>query len=120
MAAKDDLGRRGERIAERALVARGYEILDRNWRCPEGEIDLVALDGASLVFVEVKTRTSTDFGHPFEAITPGKLSRLRRLAAAWLNERGPVRGATRLRVDAIGVLAPRDAPATIEHLEGIF
>jgi putative endonuclease len=120
MAAKDELGRRGERIAERALTGRGYEILDRNWRCPEGEIDLVALDGEALVFIEVKTRTSTAFGHPFEAITPGKLSRLRRLAAAWLAARGPVRRANRLRIDAIGVIAPRDAPASIEHLEGIF
>lgn len=120
MAAKDELGRRGERIAERALVARGYEVLDRNWRCPDGEIDLVALDGEALVFIEVKTRSSTRYGHPFEAITPGKLSRLRRLAAAWLAARGPVRGAQRLRIDAIGVLAPRDAPASIEHLEGIF
>jgi putative endonuclease len=120
MAAKDELGRRGERIAERALAARGYEILDRNWRCPDGEIDLVALDGEALVFIEVKTRSSTRYGHPFEAITPGKLSRLRRLAAAWLAARGPVRGARRLRIDAIGVLAPRDAPASIEHLEGIF
>lgn len=120
MAAKDELGRRGERIAERALAARGYEILDRNWRCPDGEIDLVALDGEALVFIEVKTRSSTRYGHPFEAITPGKLSRLRRLAAAWLVARGPVRGARRLRIDAIGVLAPRDAPASIEHLEGIF
>lgn len=120
MAAKDELGRRGERIAERALANRGYEILDRNWRCAEGEIDLVALDGEALVFIEVKTRTSTAFGHPFEAITPGKLSRLRRLAAAWLAVRGPVRRATRLRIDAIGVIAPCDAPASIEHLEGIF
>jgi putative endonuclease len=120
MAAKDDLGRRGERIAERALSAQGYEIIDRNWRCPEGEIDLVARDGDALVFIEVKTRASTAFGHPFEAITPGKLSRLRRLAAAWLAARGPVRGISRLRIDAIGVIAPRDAPASIEHLEGIF
>jgi putative endonuclease len=120
MAAKDELGRRGERIAERALVARGYEILDRNWRCADGEIDLVGRDGSALVFIEVKTRSSTNFGHPFEAITPGKLSRLRRLAGAWFRDRGPVRGVDRLRVDAIGVIAPRGAPATIEHLEGIF
>lgn len=120
MAAKDELGRRGERIAERALVARGYEILDRNWRCPDGEIDLVARDGDALVFIEVKTRSSTAFGHPFEAITPGKLSRLRRLAAIWLHDHHPVSGVARLRVDAVGVIAPTGAPATIEHLEGIF
>lgn len=120
MAAKDDLGRRGERIAERALSGLGYNIIDRNWRCPSGEIDLVARDGDALVFIEVKTRTSTAFGHPFEAITPRKLARLRRLAAAWLDACGPVSGATRLRIDAIAVVAPPDGPASIEHLEGIY
>lgn len=119
MAAKDDLGRRGERIAERALVAVGYEILARNWRCEHGEIDLVARDGEALVVVEVKTRTSDAFGHPFEAITPLKLARLRRLATVWLDQNGPVPGVRALRIDAIGVLAPPDAPARIEHLEGI-
>jgi len=120
MAAKDDLGKRGERIAERALVAVGYEILDRNWRCPDGEIDLVARDGDCLVFVEVKTRAGTGFGHPFEAISRRKLSRLRRLAAAWIGANGFVRGTARMRIDAVGVIAPRDAPAHIEHLEGIY
>lgn len=119
MAAKDELGRRGEWIAERALVQRGYRILDRNWRCREGEIDIVARDGDAVVVVEVKTRTTTLFGHPFEAITPVKLRRLRRLATAWLAANGPVAGTHHLRVDAVGVLAPEDAPASIEHLEGI-
>lgn len=123
MAEKDELGRRGERIAERALIGRGYRILDRNWRCREGEIDLVARDGDSLVFVEVKTRSSDAFGHPFEAITAAKLARLRRLASAWLaagGQRAAISSAGRIRIDAIAVLAPRDAPATLEHLEGVF
>lgn len=120
MAAKDELGMRGERIAERALSRLGYEILDRNWRCAEGEIDLVARDGDALVVIEVKTRSSSAYGHPFEAITPAKLARLRRLATAWLHAHGPVAGTTRVRVDAIGVLAPHDSPASIEHLEGIY
>lgn len=119
MAAKDDLGRRGERIAERALRAAGFEILDRNWRCRDGELDLVARHGDAVVIVEVKTRTGLGFGHPFEAITPMKLARLRRLATAWLVENGPVDGARRVRIDAVAVLAPADAPASIEHLEGI-
>ncbi len=123
MAEKDELGRRGERIAERALIGRGYRILDRNWRCREGEIDLVARDGDALVFVEVKTRSSDAFGHPFEAITAAKLARLRRLASAWLaagGRRAAIGSAGRIRIDAIAVLAPRDAPATLEHLEGVF
>ena len=118
MAAKDELGRRGERIAERALVARGYEILDRNWRCPEGEIDLVGRDGGALVFIEVKTRTSTAFGHPFEAITPLKLARLRRLAGVWCAAHPEQRG--RIRIDAVAVLAPRGAEPVVEHLVGVF
>jgi putative endonuclease len=121
MAAKDELGQRGERLAERALVGRGYEILDRNWRCAAGEIDLIARDGDELVFVEVKTRRSTTYGHPFEAITAAKLARLRRLVAAWLAAGGSAHlRAGRVRIDAIAVLAPADAPASLEHLEGIF
>lgn len=121
MAAKDELGVRGERVAERALLGRGYAILDRNWRCPEGEIDLVARDGETLVVVEVKTRSSTAFGHPFEAITPAKVARLRRLATAWLHaQRGLSPRPRRLRIDAIAVLAPPGVPASLEHLEGVF
>jgi putative endonuclease len=108
---------RGERIAERHLVARGMVVLDRNWRCPLGEIDLVLQDGDEVVFVEVKTRSSEAFGHPLEAITPAKLARLRRLARAWM-EAHP--GARRIRIDAVAVLAPRRAPASIEHLERLF
>ena len=117
MAAKDELGMRGERIAERHLVARGLTVIDRNWRCPQGEIDLVLRDGDETVFVEVKTRTSDTFGHPLEAITVAKLARLKRLAAAWCSEHP---GAGRIRIDAVAVVAPRRAPATVEHLERIF
>jgi putative endonuclease len=117
MAAKDELGQRGERIAERHLVARGLTVLDRNWRCPQGEIDLVLRDGDETVFVEVKTRTSTAYGHPLEAITVAKLARLRRLAAAWCAAHP---GVGRIRIDAVAVVAPHRAPATVEHLERVF
>jgi putative endonuclease len=117
MAAKDELGQRGERIAERHLVALGMTVLDRNWRCPQGEIDLVLRDGDETVFVEVKTRTSDAYGHPLEAITVPKLARLRRLAAAWCAAHP---GTGRIRVDAVAVVAPRRAPATVEHLAGVF
>lgn len=117
MAAKDELGIRGERIAERHLLARGWRLLDRNWRCPHGEIDLVLQDGDETVFVEVKTRSSTAFGHPLEAISAAKLARLRRLAGVWVAAHP---GAGRIRIDAVAVVAPRRAPATVEHLEGVL
>jgi putative endonuclease len=117
MAAKDELGMRGERIAERHLLRRGLTLLDRNWRCPQGEIDLVLRDGDEVVFVEVKTRSSVAFGHPLEAITASKLARLRRLAGAWC-EAHP--GAGRIRIDAVAVIAPHNLPATVEHLERVF
>ena len=117
MAAKDELGMRGERLAEQHLIARGYRLLDRNWRCTEGEIDLVMHDGDEVVFVEVKTRSSVAFGHPLEAITAVKLARLRRLAGAWCLAHP---GAHRIRIDAVAVIAPRGEAATLEHLERIF
>lgn len=122
MAAKDDLGRRGEELASAFLIGRGYLILDRNWRCPQGEIDVIARQGEEVVFVEVKTRSSVAFGHPLEAITVPKLARLRRLAGAWCEAHPvPPHGARRrIRIDAIGVIAPTRAPATIEHLERVF
>ncbi|QAY73802.1 YraN family protein [Agromyces protaetiae] len=117
MAHNTELGRHGEQIAAGHLEARGMQILDRNWRCPIGELDLVARDGRDTVFVEVKTRTTAAFGHPFEAITALKLARLRRLALAWCEQSEAPVG--RIRIDAISVLAPTDAPAFVEHLEGI-
>ncbi len=118
MAAKDVLGRRGEELAASFLVNEGYTILDRNWRCPQGEIDLVAFDGNETVFVEVKTRSSVAFGHPLEAITTLKLARLRRLAAAWCAEHEG--NHDRIRIDAIAVIAPRHGTPQIEHLKRVF
>ncbi|SFR75561.1 putative endonuclease [Agromyces sp. CF514] len=117
MAHNAELGRRGEQLAADHLESRGLRVIDRNWRCVHGEIDLVARDGEATVFVEVKTRTSHDYGHPFAAITPPKLARLRRLAIAWCE--ATEAGVARIRIDAVAVLAPADAPAIIEHLEGI-
>ena len=117
MAHNAELGRRGEQLAVDHLEARGMAVIDRNWRCRLGEIDITARDGRDTVFIEVKTRTSTDYGHPFESITPVKLARMRRLAIAWCEATdAPV---SRLRIDAVAVLAPVEAPALVEHLEGI-
>lgn len=118
MAAKDELGRRGEDLAARHLVASGLTIVERNWRCSLGEIDVVARDAGELVFVEVKTRSSVAFGHPLEAITATKLARLRRLAAAWCEEHPGSH--ERIRIDAIAVIAPRRGAVQIEHLARVF
>ncbi|WP_308464972.1 YraN family protein [Rathayibacter soli] len=116
MAAKDTLGRRGEELAAEYLQAHGYRLIDRNWRCNQGELDLIVERDGETVFVEVKTRSSLAYGHPFEAITAVKVARLRRLAAAWCAESEQFVG--RARVDAVAVIASGD-DVTIEHLEGV-
>ncbi|MBD7994433.1 YraN family protein [Arthrobacter sp. Sa2CUA1] len=123
MRAKDALGRTGEDLAADHLTAAGYNILERNWRCPQGEIDLVVRDGATLVVVEVKTRSSLNYGHPFEAVSSAKLARLYVLAAAWA--RAHPASPKDWRVDAVSVLLPGSADSAgnpdpvIEHLKGI-
>src|SRR2546430_14272247 len=86
--ATDGVGSYGERMAVRHLVAEGLVLLDRNWRCSAGEIDIVAREGDVLVFCEVKTRRTTRFGTPAEAVVATKVRRLRRLAAQWLATSG--------------------------------
>ncbi|AAT89288.1 hypothetical protein ATY41_11725 [Leifsonia xyli subsp. xyli] len=117
MAKKDELGRRGESVAAHWLEAHGYVLIGRNWRIRSGEIDIIARTGNITVFVEVKTRATTHYGHPLEAITPEKAARLRRLTAEWCRTYGPLPGA--LRVDAIGVLNAWSANPEIHHLPGI-
>ncbi|ARJ04838.1 UPF0102 protein [Cnuibacter physcomitrellae] len=114
MRAKDTLGRRGEQAAADHLVAEGLEILDRNWRCEIGEIDIVARDGDTLVVVEVKTRSSSAFGHPFEAVDSEKLVRLHQLGRRWRLAH-PEHRLRRMRVDVVGVLWP-GSQARIERL----
>lgn len=98
------LGHAGEAMAVQFLEAKGWTILDRNWRCPEGEIDIVAYDPEqrAIVVVEVKTRAGLGYGTPMESITYAKVRRLRRLAAVYMKTQG--RRAPRLRVDGVGVL----------------
>jgi len=116
-AARQALGRYGESLAARHLAAQGMVVLDHNWRCPAGEIDLVLRDGRVLVICEVKTRSSEAFGSPFEAVTPTKLDRLRRLAAQWL-EAHPVQPGE-IRIDMVGILRPPRGSAVVEHVRGI-
>ena len=111
------LGAAGEDAAQRWYEARGYEIIDRNWRVREGEIDLVVRHGSTVVFCEVKTRSSDRYGAPVEAITATKQRRLRTLAARWFAEhpgqRGPV------RFDVASVL-PAGAEPTVDVIEAAF
>lgn len=119
MAAKDDLGAAGEERATRYLIDHGYEILDRNWRCPQGEIDIVAAQGQVLAIVEVKTRRSTAFGHPFEAIDARKRRRLWQLAHAWMERHSDQVRGKKIRLDAIGVIGPDPDAGQLEHLKDL-
>jgi|SRR5829696_4767872 len=115
MRAKDLRGRRGEEIAADHLIGLGLVVLDRNWRCDIGELDIVAREGDSLVICEVKTRSSRRFGDPLEAITAAKATRLRRLAGRWASDHG-VRAAE-IRIDLVGIVLTGNAPV-IEHIRG--
>jgi putative endonuclease len=122
MHAKDSLGRYGENVAVAHLQGIGMDVLERNWRCRAGEIDVIAVDSAvtgdCLVICEVKTRRSAVAGSPVEAVTPAKVSRLRRLTAAWLADQD--RHFAEIRIDVVAVLHPLRGPVVIEHLKGVF
>lgn len=111
------LGRAGERLAAEYLEQHGLVVLSRNWRCPQGELDIVATDARRVVVCEVKTRSGVDYGSPLEAVTPEKVRRLRQLAGVWLSEHG-VRWC-QVRFDVISVLWPPGGPARIEHREEV-
>jgi putative endonuclease len=116
-AVKQALGAYGETLAARYLVEQGMVVLDRNWRCDAGEIDLVLRDGEVLVVCEVKTRSSTRYGTPHEAVSEIKLARLRRLAVRWLEERRvDVRD---IRIDLVGIIRPRRGASVVDHVRGI-
>lgn len=114
---KQGLGRLGEEAAARYLAERlGWRILERNWRCSEGELDIVAYDGRRHVVCEVKTRSGVLFGTPFDAVTPAKAARLRRLAGRWAAEHR-VRAAS-VRVDVLSLVGGRQG-FDLEHFEGV-
>ncbi|NGO71422.1 YraN family protein [Streptomyces boncukensis] len=126
MDARGALGRYGEDLAARRLREAGMAVLVRNWRCAEGEIDLIARDADALVVCEVKTRRagrSGVFEHPMAALPPSKAARLRRLAARWLSEhwlarygRLPPGG---VRIDLVGVLLPERGAPAVQHVRGV-
>lgn len=111
------LGADGETVAARHLVRAGMVLLDRNWRCELGEIDLVLRDGRTLVVCEVKTRSSLRFGSPLEAVTEAKAARLRRLAARWLTDHGV--HPDDVRIDLVGVVLPRGGRPDVDHVRGV-
>lgn len=119
MRVKDEVGRFGEGIATARLAEAGLVVLERNWRCPDGEIDIVARDGAMVVFVEVKTRSSAQFGDPSEAVTYRKAARIHRLAARWLSEHPDVR-AEELRFDIVAIVRQGPDGMSVSHLKGAF
>jgi putative endonuclease len=115
--AKDLLGREGEQAAVGYLEGCGFRILDRNWRCNDGEIDIVAVDRQTFVVCEVKTRSGTRFGTPLDAVGRAKRLRLRRLAAQWLSAHG-VRF-DQIRIDVLGLLRDSSGGFTVEHVRGV-
>lgn len=116
-ASKQAVGAYGETVAARHLAERGLRVLERNWRCDEGEIDLVLREGDVLVVCEVKTRTSAACGSPHEAVSPAKLERLHRLAHRWAGDHGLRPPET--RIDLVAVRLPRKGAAEVEHVRGI-
>ncbi|WP_072802316.1 YraN family protein [Rhodococcoides yunnanense] len=115
---KAELGARGEALAALHLVDGGMELVDRNWRCRHGELDIVARDGAVMVFVEVKTRSGTGYGTPAESVTFAKQQRIRTLALAWLQERGSPW--VELRFDVVAIVISYDGDPVISHRRGAF
>lgn len=110
-------GRSGEHLAERWYRSQGYEVLERNWRRQEGEVDLIVARGRTVAFCEVKLRTSDRFGAGSEAVSDAKQRRIRRLASRWLAEVGPAPGRARseLRFDVVSITSGR-----VEVIEGAF
>lgn len=113
-----DLGLLGENLATRYLQRKGFKILERNHSSRLGEIDLIVQRKGLLVFCEVKTRLSDDFGQPFEAVTVFKQNRLRRLAKGYLATLE--RDFENIRFDVISILLNDNREAEIEHIENAF
>lgn len=113
-----DLGAEGEELAKRYLEDRGIVVLARNWRCREGELDIVATDGEQLIVCEVKTRSGTGYGTPAEAVTAEKVARIRLLTDQWLATYRV--GWVPVRFDVVAILRRPDGKPVVEHIEGAF
>ena len=115
---RQGLGALGERLAAAHLAAKGYEILERNFRCPEGEIDIVARKGELLAFIEVKARRGRAMGTPEEAVGYRKRRRLQRVAEAYLAAHPD--SPAQCRIDVVAVEFAGGRLARLEHIEGAF
>ena len=113
---RQETGNLGEKLAAGFLQKRGYRILQTNYRCPEGEVDIVARQNDCLVFVEVRTKRSSAFGSPEESITPAKMEKLRRVAAHYRQAHGDIPASWRIDVVAVE-LDRRNKPRRIELIE---
>lgn len=111
------LGQYGENLAATHLESLGMVVLERNYRCRFGEIDIVARDGSTLVICEVKTRSSVIHGTPLEAVTGQKAARLRRLASHWLHEHDV--NPPSVRIDVVSVLVPAKGAPRVERVTGV-
>jgi putative endonuclease len=112
-----NLGCWGENLAEKYLRKKGYTIIERNFRCRSGEIDIIAMDGTELVFIEVKTRQNLNFGLPCESVTASKIIRLKRAAACYASTHQIERSGVRL--DVVEILTQRRT-VHIHHIENIL
>ena len=117
---RSDVGRIGERIARHHLAGKGYRIVDANYQCPWGEVDLIALDGPVWVFVEVRARRSAAYGSPEESVTPAKARRLTLTAQDFLQQRVADSANLEWRIDLVAIrLGPGRRVLSISHLENI-
>ena len=123
---KDDLGQRGEQLAERFLKRMGLKILACNYRSPTGEIDIIALDrstgkrdgGETIVFVEVKTRTSDRYTNPASAVNANKKRRIKKVAHYYLAHHQT--GGYNVRYDIVSIVAPKNEKPQLKHIPGAF
>lgn len=121
MRVKDAVGRFGEDVAVGVVEQAGMQVLERNWRCRDGELDIVARDGDALVFVEVKTRSSLACGVPAAAVDRRKVARLRRLAVRWMAEHRDLERFWRtVRFDVVAVVRRASGQPDVQHLRAAF
>jgi putative endonuclease len=112
-----ELGKLGEQLAVDYLADCGLQVLDRNWRCADGEIDIVALERQALVICEVKARSDNRYGGPLEVISARKRTRLRKLAVRWVMAHGLYY--EEIRIDVVGVIRVRPDEFSVEHVRGV-
>jgi len=111
------LGSEGEDLAVRFLQKKGYRIVARNYKTPVGELDIIARDGDTIVFIEVKTRTDISFGYPFEAVNKRKRQKLKNLALLYLKRQGKE---SPVRFDVLSIFCMGNGKKDIEHIKDAF